>query len=475
MFVFKTVLSRAACPALGCDPVELLRRADAREGVAFVLAADGSYDVELNRFLRELVGWGVRSAHTIEAYARDLALFGRFLYRQRGGLTLWQAGQDDLVAYHRARRRTPGFEVSASTWNRFVAALDKWVTWARYEGLLGAEPFRVVEKTVLTPRGLATVRVNALREADLESGPVRFVPYEDYLLWRDVGLRGQLPDGRPDPGWRGRHAERNGMFADLLVCTGMRLTEASSLLVTEVPPLATGRLTGDLRLAPTITKRARARTVYVSRRVLGRLHHYVAIERDELVQRKLTAGAYAGADWLGVRSTGRMALTLAAGGSPSYARLTIEQRRRLHRLDGDGPGEPLWLWLGDGGMPLERSTWQAVFARANERCARFGLDLHVHPHTLRHVFAVHMLGLLLRQTVRAMRREPGETLMSAQVKRMLIGDPLRRLQLLLGHRNRDTVFIYLDMLDEAQEIVLAALREWDEQAEALARAGEEEE
>jgi hypothetical protein len=52
---------------------------------------------------------------------------------------------------------------------------------------------------------------------------------------------------------------------------------------------------------------------------------------------------------------------------------------------------------------------------------------------------------------------------------------LRRLQLLLGHRNSDTVFIYLDMLDEAQEIVLAALREWDEQAEALARAGEEEE
>ena len=65
--------------------------------------------------------------------------------------------------------------------------------------------------------------------------------------------------------------------------------------------------------------------------------------------------------------------------------------------------------------------------------------------------------------------EPGETLMSQQVKRLLVGDPLRKLQLLLGHRQRETVFVYLDVLDEAQEIVLSALREWDEQAEALSR------
>jgi hypothetical protein len=80
-----------------------------------------------------------------------------------------------------------------------------------------------------------------------------------------------------------------------------------------------------------------------------------------------------------------------------------------------------------------------------------------------------MLGLLLRQTVRALRREPGETLMSQQVKRQLVGDPLRRLQLLLGHRHRETTFVYLDVLDEAQQIVLAALHDWDERAEALTR------
>jgi site-specific recombinase XerD len=317
---------------------------------------------------------------------------------------------------------------------------------------------------------MEVVRVNALREVDHDGATVRFLPYEEYVAWRDVGLRGQLPDGRPDPAWRGRHGERNAMFADLLLVTGMRLTEASSLLVTELPPPLGGRRAGDLHLPPTITKRARSRTVYVSRRVLQGLHHYLEIERDELVHRRSAAGAYERTDeWTRVASAGRTSVQLAEGSRVQCRELSIESRLRLLRADGTGPSEPLWLWLGENGLPLARSTWQAVFRRANERCARLGLDVEVHPHMLRHSFAVHMLGLLLRQTVKALRLKPGEPLMSRQVKRMLVGDPLRRLQLLLGHRHRETVFIYLDVLDEAQEIVLAALREWDEQAEALGR------
>ena len=44
---------------------------------------------------------------------------------------------------------------------------------------------------------------------------------------------------------------------------------------------------------------------------------------------------------------------------------------------------------------------------------------------------------------------------------------LRKLQLLLGHAQEATVYTYLDVLDEAQEIVVAALDEWDAQAAAL--------
>ncbi len=258
-----------------------------------------------------------------------------------------------------------------------------------------------------------------------------------------------------------------------MVGTGMRLCEASSLLVSELPPPGGGRRTGELLLPSSITKRNRPRSVFVSQRVLRRVHQYVDIERDELVSRMLVGGTYDRADGLIlVSSAGRGGLRLADGGRVRrYARFGVAERLVLTRADADGkPDGLLWLWLGEDGMPLRRPTWQTAFRRANERCARLGVGVAASPHVLRHTFAVHMLGLLLRQTVQALRMRPGETVTSQQVKRLLVGDPLRKLQLLLGHRQIATTFAYLDVLDEAQEIVAAALEHWDSQAAALAAA-----
>lgn len=185
-------------------------------------------------------------------------LFCRFLHESRGGRTIWQCDGADLRAYKAVRLRGDGpCRVSVSTWRRSVAALDKWVRWAQYEGLIVGEPFRYVDKTVMTPNGLKRIRINAEQEPGGQGRPMRFLPFEDYLLWRNVGLRGELPDGSPDPSWRGRHGERNAVFADLLVYTGMRLGEAASLLVTELPPLSGVRVLGDVHLSAAVTKRAR--------------------------------------------------------------------------------------------------------------------------------------------------------------------------------------------------------------------------
>lgn len=209
---------------------------------------------------------------------------------------------------------------------------------------------------------------------------------------------------------------------------------------------------------------------------MRRLHQYVDIERDELLRRRFAAGTPAGpspdgAGWLEVVWSNRSALRLSEERRVRpLTRLDIGMRRRLMRsADAGASAGPMWMWLGENGLPLSNATWQAVFRNANARCARFGLEVQAHPHALRHSFSVHILGLLLRQTVRALRLQAGETLSSAQVKRLLIGDPLRKLQLLLGHRSVESTYGYLDVLDEAQEIVLAALHEWDEQADALAR------
>jgi len=450
----------------------VLDRAGVKEGQPFILGADGSYDVNLNRFLRELDSWGVTAANSIEGYSRDVMLFCRFLSESRSGKSIWECDGDDVRAYKRVRLFAGPDSVSVGTWNRSMAALDKWVAWSLYENVLTKAPFRYIDKTVMTQDGPRTMRVNAEHVADPEDEPVRFVSFEDYLLWRDVGLRGELPEGGRDRRWRGRNGERNAMFADLIVYTGMRLSESSSLLVPEVPPLVTGqRITGDVYLSKAVTKRRKARTVFMTLRMLRSLHHFIEIERDELVARQLAEGAYAAAEnALLVRRASRHALTLDNGRGWAFAKIGPEDRRQLMGVGGDGsPTGPLWLWLGEDGQPLCPSTWQSAFRRANERCAKFGIDLEISPHTLRHVYAVHMLGLLLRQTIRALGRREDRCLPRAELRRLLIGNPMRKLQLLLGHTHESTVYIYLDVLDEAQEIVLAAMAEWDAQAAVLDR------
>jgi hypothetical protein len=182
------------------------------------------------------------------------------------------------------------------------------------------------------------------------------------------------------------------------------------------------------------------------------------------------SGRYRGGDDVVlVRRAGPRSVGLADGRGVSTGKLDPLTRRRLIGITGSGElTGPLALWLGDDGLPLHPAAWQAVFTRANERCAGFGLEMRATPHMLRHSFAVHMLGLLLRQTVAALgEAHTAGTLTSAQVKRLLVGNPMRKLQLLLGHRNEATVYTYLDVLDEAQEIVALALEQWETQASAL--------
>ncbi|MFE2430970.1 tyrosine-type recombinase/integrase [Streptomyces sp. NPDC059373] len=478
VLLHRTTAGPSAADDLPFAAEAVLRRVGADDRRPFILGPDGTYDLHLNRFLRDLENWGVRSANSRIAYSTDVMLYCRFLHESRDGKLIWDTDGSDLRAYKAVRLHGNGpGKVSVATWNRSVAALDKWVKWSLYEDLLTAEPFRYVDKTVVSPQGPKQVRVNAAAEPEVPRQPIGFLSHEDFMLWRDIGLRGLLPDGSPDPAWRGRNGERNALFADLLICTGMRLGEATSLLTAELPPVTGRRVLGDITVSAAVAKRNRARTVYVRPRVARDLHHYVGIERDELVQRRHAEGVYqACTGRLPVRRANRHALALESGTSWSYSRIGAADRARLLQVDSHGRASgPLWLWLGENGLPLRASTWQSVFRRANERCSALGLDFDVHPHTLRHSFAVHMLGLLLRQTVRALGMREDRRFTHAEVKRLLIGNPLRRLQLLLGHRHEATVYTYLDVLDEAQEIVLAALDDWDEQAAAFEQVRPEKE
>ncbi|MER8785512.1 hypothetical protein [Mesorhizobium sp. M0244] len=110
-------------------------------------------------------------------------------------------------------------------------------------------------------------------------------------------------------------------------------------------------------------------------------------------------------------------------------RLTPGERRKV-LIGGPGRAQHALLWLTEGGQPVPSATWEAAFRRACARCRRFGIDLDVTPHTLRHVFAVNMLSMLTREQIGTVF-DPQDRHGAAY--RRILGDPLQKLQHLLGH------------------------------------------
>jgi hypothetical protein len=192
------------------------------DGMPFILDNCGGYDLDLNRFFRACPTMGVRSSNSLRAYARDLLVWMRFLSERRENKPIWQANREDVAAYHAARRRSaPVHRISAASWNRAVAALEKFYVWAVEEELIPASPFGS-STTWRRVRGgrFAPVRTVRAREAGARRGDLRFVGLDHFLSFRDVGLRGWQLDGCEDAAWSGRHGERNALFAELLVTTG---------------------------------------------------------------------------------------------------------------------------------------------------------------------------------------------------------------------------------------------------------------
>ncbi|HWC12736.1 MAG TPA: site-specific integrase [Acidimicrobiales bacterium] len=426
------------------------------ERMPFVLGDDGSYDLRLNQFLRELPTMGVPAEKSWLAYARDVVTWARFLAEQRGK-TVWEAEQADVAAYHRVRRLSPPeTAISSSTWDRGIATLDKFYRWATANGHVHRPPFsyRAPRSSAFLPGRRQPEPVNLAKERRGRRRPPGFVSVEDYLVFRDVGLRGRLPDGGPDPSFRGRHGHRNALFAELLVTTGMRLGEAGTLLMAELPASGGGKSV-PLPLAPVVCKGGRGRTVRVPARVLAAIGGYTELERQNALEGRYPQTADEGPEVVAI--DGRACAVMVDG---RRFRVPLARMTPAHRMAAvAGDRCPLALWLTEAGTPVSDRAWEAVFHRGSARCRALGHPVEVSPHTLRHTFAVHMLSLLIREQIGSLERPGGADAATAPYRRLL-GDPLQRLQRLLGHRSVVTTYVYLDSLAEAQWLVDDAVDRW---------------
>ena len=470
-----------ALPFVGALPDgldEWLDEGGIAEGTPFLVSPLFEYDVDLNGFFRGLRMAAAPRA-TRNGYALDLAKFLTFLWVGRGGRSWRDATEDDHVAYLVWRRRdVAGPRVAGATWDREVAAVNQFYRWAVDRGLVAVNP---VPQRVRRPVPVQAGRrrsggddtTPATYSHDAVSERVQWLTPVAYRRWRDVGLRGYGVDGLPDAGFRGRWAARNGGFADLMVRTGLRLSEQASLSVFEVP---TERGAGGYQrfwLPAPIAKGGSARWVYVPASLVAELAAYVAIDRAEVIERARAAGRYERMP--GALIVDDPAQPVVAGGGRgerrrvAVAKLDAVARRRVLVQDADGLA-PAAFWLGEDGLPLSASSWKGVFATANARCQRHGVDIACHAHMLRHTFAVVTLEQLQRGHLAAL----GELSVEQRGHYVRVfGDPLDWVRRRLGHRSLTSTMVYLHALAELEMHTRMALVPdgWDDPRDAVLDMG----
>lgn len=434
--------------------------------IPMILLDGRIYDRDLDRFLLDLPLNGVRSPHSLRAYGYDVMVWVRFLQQARGK-HVWSADCNDVAAYHRARRREDAAgRISAASWNRAVAALEKLYRWAEREGLITASPFthRQVWQRGQGARRVRVTNRNDAYERAAKRSDVRFVSLEDYRFFRDVGLRGLMLDGAERPGARDRNGLRNALFAELLVTTGLRLEEASFVLAFELAALSL-RSSRDrqawFELPPALTKGDRGRSVLLPRRFVQQIEAYFHAERGHaLTKFRAREGWRAIARPIFIHRPTADAINLKGrdGRMIRLQALTPDERGRLILCGDDGaPAEPAALWLTEIGQPVQPNSWEVIFARAGHRCTEAGRPLQISPHQLRHTFAVHMLAMLIQHRLRDVSAARSEPAMEGY--RRVLGDPLQQVQHLLGHASLATTYIYLDHIATRADTVDAAVEE----------------
>ena len=416
-------------------------------GTPFLLSPVFEYDVDLNAYFTEELA--TSAPKTQEASARDLAAFLTFLWRSRGGRSWRDATEDDHRAYLNWRRRDPrGPRVSGTTWDREVATVNKFYWWALKVGYLAAHPIPQRMRRSQRAggdRNAARAR-DGLRPAtyshDGGSERVVWLPPADYRRWRDIGIRGFGADGLPTEAFRGRWAARNTTYCDLMVRTGLRVSEQSALSVFEVPH--SRGLGGFQRfwLPASIAKGRSARWVYVPPSLLPELDAYVEIDRAEVIAEAQAAGRYKWRHaWVVEDPREPVAVQRVEGVVHKLNVVELDTEQRSHTLlDGPAGLEPVAFWLGESGQPLSVPAWKGIFRDANERCERVGVDIECHPHALRHSFAVVTLEQLQRGHIDALAELHPE---QRRHYTRIFGDPLDWVRRRLGHKSVTTTQIYL--------------------------------
>ena len=409
-------------------------------GQLFLLPPDGWPDRDVLAYFNS-GSFRRLAVQTQESYATALKVHLTFLASQ--GLDWRNATEDTFLDFDHWRRRDWRNlrRISGATFARELAACRRFYDWQARRGVIKRSPVVVDE---VRRRDGSVRTVARLHPSNARRSRVKWLTPRAYRRWRDVGLGGYGADGLRDTSWRGRNNVRNPAFADLLWSSGLRLREAATLLLWEVPAPAGGRFVRG-RVGEAVAKGA-SRDFWVAERALRGIGGYLDSARAAAVGRAQQQGRYADLDGVLVAKaapTNRQVVLVDDSGESgriSLDALSAEDRCRVF-VEGPTGMEPAMLWLTESGMPMPYNTWQRVFAVANARCRSQAVPIGCHPHMLRHSFALQMLLTLIHAFERRFDLTPRQR----EEHRTLFGDPYVCVQVMLGHSSSETTKnIYLE-------------------------------
>lgn len=366
------------------------------DGRPFFLDSNGLPDRKLDGFCNYLVDPMRSSPKTWATYAGQVNVFLRFMEAQ--GKSWIDASRDDLKLYQRVRmtgEHQCGPVMKGRSWNVAKSAIVQLYDYAVDAGFIEKPPFRY-------RRSKAIFRAKEEMTADLSAKfapePINFISIRQYkTLWRPWLI--QQDNG-----------QRNTALVDLLITVGLRISEALSLEVHQMPDPDAAQYVGRKAVSMRVVgKGKKPRKVLVPKRVLRAIQFY--IEED----RELAAAAF-------------------------------------QRKYGKKKAPATAAFLSERGTKLSARSVQSFFANALE-----ATGIRLTPHGCRHTFAVYQLEAMIRRMTLNLRElREGE----ADAYRQVLNDPLRQLQLLLGHSHITTTYIYLDFLEESEALVDESLADW---------------
>lgn len=426
-----------------------------RANSPFMIDPQGAADPVMTAYFNSARFTRLREA-TIKSYVTDYKLFFNFLWRRRE-LRWLEATVADVEDYEYWRIRAPNNPrpISGGKWVRELAALKRLYDWAVSERLVESSPIRTV---TVRRRDGSTVESAELRTSDVRNVDMKWLTPRMARVWRDIGLRGLTRDGLFDLSFRGRNADRNSAFFDLLFDSGLRRTEAASMLTIEVPHDLDHRRYGWGSLSSAVAKYGSGRKFPVTGATLSRIRAYESTSRattvaeaqaaqryeqvrgKRLVERVWTTPRGTAIQWI-EENTGQVREAL-------LNRVGVRDRMKLFTRTSDGI-EPLWLWLAQDGMPFQPHSWEDVFASGTARCKKVLGDEapYCTPHMARHSFALIMLVALLHVSDERYGLTPEQRRDYGQ----LYGDPWRMVKDLLGHQSVETTRnIYLAPVRDVQ-------------------------